>query len=271
MLPSPAEVARTLVAGLLLAVAYVPGAAGPLHVRHATDAAGRVLLLARAGGRLSRALEAPEPTADTPVVVVVDDIPPVAGAPSYGRVWICGRARVLTGIAARSAAVEFACVNPASDLLDVGRGFVLYRVEVSEVQLEREARTVDVALAEYAAARPDPVHPREWDLLLDLADHHQHELCGFLRDQLARVGLTDAVLQEAPRVVRLDRYGLVVSAHPRNSLPRVLRLAFHHPVEDVNGFIALIRPVLAPCPHHRPSIVEPPTGGSPGGNRSPVT
>ena len=44
MQPTPAEVARTLAAGHLPAVAHIACRPAPLPVRHVTDAHGRVLL-----------------------------------------------------------------------------------------------------------------------------------------------------------------------------------------------------------------------------------
>ena len=46
MQPTPAEVARTLAAGHLPAVAHIACRQGPYPVRHVTDSQGRVLLLA---------------------------------------------------------------------------------------------------------------------------------------------------------------------------------------------------------------------------------
>src|SRR6201991_561214 len=85
MQPTPAEVARTLAAGHLPAVAHVAYGPGSLPVRHVTDAKGRVLLLSPQDGTLAKALR-PQPGAgDTAMVLDIADVPPMAGSPSLGR------------------------------------------------------------------------------------------------------------------------------------------------------------------------------------------
>ncbi len=148
-MPHPAQIARTLAAGRLPGVAQVPYHSSPYRVRHATDQAGRPLLLCREGGRLDGALT-PREGDDTAVVLAVGE---VRGA----RVWISGWATALEDIEARAAALEFAAVNPVSDLLDVGRGFRLYRMDVAEVRLECPAgHLAEVDADDYAAAEPEP-------------------------------------------------------------------------------------------------------------------
>jgi hypothetical protein len=153
MQPSPAEVARTLAAGRLPGTASVACRPGPLRVRHATDPAGRPMLLARAGGGLAEALRPAEHTDDTAVVVRVEA---AASAPALGRLFVGGWAAPLAGVEARAAALEFAAANPASDLLDLGRGQLLYRVEVAEVRLARPGIMIEIDPDDYAAASPDP-------------------------------------------------------------------------------------------------------------------
>lgn len=146
-MPHPAETARTLAAGRLPAVAQVPFHTSPYRVRHATDNEGRPLLLCREGGQLDRALR-PSEGDDTAVVLAI-------GEPRNARVWISGWAAPLEDIEARAAALEFAAVNPVSDLLDVGRGFRLYRMDVAEVRLEcPTGHLTEVDADDYAAADP---------------------------------------------------------------------------------------------------------------------
>src|SRR5262245_7733812 len=132
MQPNPAEVARTLAAGRLVGTIQIAGRPAPYRVRHATDCSGQVLLLSRTGGELAEALFPASGMADIAAVLAVADAPPVAGAPNLGQVQISGWVQVLTGDAARAAALEYVEVNPTSDLLDLGRGFVLHRMEVAQ-------------------------------------------------------------------------------------------------------------------------------------------
>jgi hypothetical protein len=232
MQPSHAEIARTLAAGNLPADTHIACRPGPFPVRHVTDPEGRVLILAPTGGALATALRPAPGNDDTALVLEVADLPPAAGAPSLGRVWVAGWAGALSGDAARAAAMAYAEVDPAPDLLDVGRGQTLHRVEVAEVRLEHAGTTFDVDPGEYAAATPDPLHPAEFDLLADLNDHHGAEVSGYLRREFgARRG--DA------RVVRVDRYGLLVRLGSRLS-----RLTFPRPVRSRTELAALLHPVL---------------------------
>ncbi|MDR7278115.1 DUF2470 domain-containing protein [Catenuloplanes atrovinosus] len=240
MHPSPAEVARTLAAGRLPGSATIACRPGPHPVRHVTDGAGRVLMLSRRDGTLAEALVPTDGADDTAMVLDVTDVPPVAGAPSLGRAWIAGWAVALAGDDAREAAIEFAAVDPTGDLLDVSGEFVLHRLDVAEVRLERGGVTLDVDPDEYAEAEPDPLHAIEWDLLSDLADHHQPEITAFLRSQLDKAGMPYGARE--PRVVRMDRYGMLVDI----GAAKTVRLAYAHPVADRAELARLLHPVLCP-------------------------
>jgi hypothetical protein len=85
MEPSQAEVARTLALGVLPAEAHVQGHQAGLRVRHATGADGAPLLLVPTAGEVATALRPVPGEVDTALVLRVDDVPPVAGAPWRGR------------------------------------------------------------------------------------------------------------------------------------------------------------------------------------------
>ncbi|MBW4700508.1 MULTISPECIES: DUF2470 domain-containing protein [unclassified Micromonospora] len=239
MRPSPAEIVRTLVAGGLPALAQLAGSTGPHQVRHATDPAGRVLLLVPAPGDLATALT--PPAGDTAVAAVLDvlDLPPTAGAPSLGRAWVSGWAERLDGDAARQAAMDFAATRPTGDLLDVGSRFQLHRFEVTEARWERAGATRPIDPQAYAQAEPDPLHAAEAGLLADLADHHAEQVAAHLRRQLKLTGA------ESPRVVRIDRYGLLV-AYGQPGAARRARVSFARPVADVAELSRLLHPMLCP-------------------------
>jgi uncharacterized protein DUF2470 len=235
MQPTPAEVARTLAAGHLPATAHIACRQGPYPVRHVSDSQGRLLLLAPSNGALTTALRPAEGNDDTALVLDISDVPPVAGAPSLGRVWAAGWAVALTGEQAREAALDYADTDPAADLLDVGDTQVLHRMEVAEVRYERNGVLVDIDPDDYALASPDPLRTVEFDLVADLADHHVDEMADYVRRQLgpaARPG-------DEPKVVRLDRYGFLVRLGDR-----LARLAFPRPVADRHDLAHLLHPVL---------------------------
>jgi hypothetical protein len=235
MQPSHAELARTLAAGSLPAAAHIACRPGPFPVRHVTDAEGRILLLAPTGGALTVALRPTDGSDDTAIVLDITDVPPISGAPSLGRVWVAGWAEALTGDEAREAALEYSDLDPTGDLLDVGDGQELYRMEVVEVRLERNGMTFAVDPDEYAVATPDPLRAVEFDLITDLADHHVSEMAGYLRRQLGPA----APAGDEPKAVRLDRYGFWVDLGDRFA-----RLAFPRPVADRADLAHLLHPVL---------------------------
>ncbi|GAB2950698.1 DUF2470 domain-containing protein [Micromonospora polyrhachis] len=244
--PSPAEIARTLSAGRLAGTAYIACRPGPHPVRHVVDRHGRVLLLVSVTSDLAMALWPAVGAEDVAMVLDVRDLPPGAGAPSLGRVWLSGWASVLDGQEARQAALDFFDVDPSGDLLDVGRGFALYRFEVAEVRLEQADRTINVDPEEYASAEPDPLHQIERELLADLADHHGPAISAFVRDRLGNLaGAADGL---PAQVVRLDRYGFVVTVGPADARLQA-RLSFPRPVRDRADLARLLHLVL--CGHRR--------------------
>ncbi len=242
MQPSHAEVARTIAAGHLPATAHIACRPGPYPVRHVADAQGRLLLLSPADGTLAAALRPGPDVDDTALVLDITDVPPTAGAPSLGRVWVAGWATQLHGDEARQAALDYAETDPATDLLDVGDTQVIHRMDVAEVRYERNENLVDVDPDEYAAALPDPLRAIEFDLIADLSDHHVTEMSDYVRRQLGKAARPG----DDPRVVRLDRYGFMVRLGNR-----LARLSFPRPVTDRHDLAHLLHPVLCHrCVHH---------------------
>ncbi|MCL7455660.1 DUF2470 domain-containing protein [Micromonospora echinofusca] len=245
MRPSPAEIVRTLVAGRLPGIAHVAHRPGPHQVRHVTDPDGRVLLLVPVVSDLAAALRPAGGDSEVALVLDVLDLPPAAGAPSLGRAWVSGWAARLDGDEERRAALDFVAVEPTGDLLDVGTRFRLHRFEVVEARWERGDTVRRIDPEAYAEAEADPLHAVEAELLADLADHHGTEVAGYLCRQL---GLADAG-DAAPRVVRIDRYGLLVT-HGRPGARRRVRLAFPRPLQCQAELTRLLPPLV--CRHASP-------------------
>ncbi|MEV6814469.1 DUF2470 domain-containing protein [Micromonospora sp. NPDC051296] len=242
MRPSPAEIVRTLVAGRLAGLVHLACWPGLHQVRHVTDTDGRVLLLVPVVSDLAGALRAAGD--DRPLAVVLDvlDLPPAAGAPSLGRALVSGWVRQLDGDEARAAALDFAAVEPTGDLLDVGTRFRLFRFEVAEARWDRAGVLRRIDPEAYAEAEPDPLHPVEAVLLADLADHHADRMADYLRQ---RLGLAAGPAEEAPRVERLDRYGMVVSFGRPGARQRA-RLPFGRPLAGHAELARLLYSLLYP-------------------------
>jgi hypothetical protein len=234
MEPSQAEVARTLAWGLLPAQAHVSGHPAGLRVRHATGADGAPLLLARTAGDVATALRPAGGETHAALVLRVDDVVPVPGAPWRGRLWLAGWARRLDGDEARDAAVGYVRLDPTSDLLDVGRGHTLYRMEVADVRIGRAGRLVEVDVDDYRAAEPDPLHRYEGDLLAELAEYRGDQLVGMVSRH------TGAPAAAGWRAVRVDRYGLVLAPRRGRCAVRRIRIPFPRPVDSVPSFAAIM-------------------------------
>ncbi|GIE84958.1 DUF2470 domain-containing protein [Actinoplanes regularis] len=235
MQPSPAEIARTIAAGHLPAVAHIACHPGPVPVRHVTDVQGRPLLLVPTESTLSTALRPQPGNDDTALVLDIRDVPPMSSSPALGRVWVSGWAARLHGDEARSAALDYADTDACGDLLDVGGSQALYRMDVAEVRYERDEHLIEIDPDDYAEASPDPLRAVEFDLIADLADHHVTEMSDYVRRQLGPAARPD----DEPRVVRLDRYGFLVRMNGRSA-----RLAFPRPVTDRHDLAHLLHPIL---------------------------
>lgn len=248
MRPSAAEVARTLARGPLRGWLRIGFGAHLNDVQHAGDSKGRPLVLAKDGSPLAAALpRAGEP--GPPALLSIRDVPPVDGAPELGTVRLAGRLQRLSEAEVAAAKLEFADANPVTELLDVGHGATIGRLEVERVQLEPSTWLAsssglrgpvhDLDLAAYHAARPDPLHSIERDLLLDLADHHTAQIESYLRCALSAAGL---VCEAAPRTVRIDRYGFTADSGVPDR--RWVRVAFARPVRGHRDLATLLHPLL---------------------------
>jgi len=229
MRPTPAEVARTLAGGRLPGIAHVAGHPGRLRVRHVTPGDGDPLLLAAVDTEVAAALRPGR------IVLAVDDVPPVMGAPSRGRLWLTGAVARLHGTAALAAADAYAEVNATGDLLDVGHGHALFRLTTDEVRVANGRALVEVDPADFRAAAPDPLAGDEGRLLADLNDHHRAQLTALLERVTERSAPPDC------RALRIDRYGLTIG--PGHAGPRI-RLGFPRPVATVCEVTHLVHALL---------------------------
>jgi hypothetical protein len=218
-------------------------------VYHATDRTGRPLVLVRDGDDLDAALPHHDLRGGPATILAVDDVPPLDRAPSLGQVQVHGHIRRLAPGEAALAVHPFAEANPVGDLLDVGVDASMCIVEPDRVRLDHHHASVEIDLADYTAAVPDPLHELERDLLVDLADHHATQIESYLRCLLA---LTGRPCRTAPRAVRLDRYGFVVDVGDQGSGPEDggwVRVRFARPVHCRHDLAHLLHPVLFPtCP-----------------------
>ncbi|TQS43249.1 DUF2470 domain-containing protein [Cryptosporangium phraense] len=257
MEPTPAEIARTLAAGHL--PARVRTECGSertpvteFAVTHVTDRMGRVLLLLAEDSPVDRALRPVAADGDAVAQLLIADRQPVPGGPWHGRITMSGWATRLAGVSSHRAAMDFAEVSPVGELLDVGRGSVLYRLDLAEIEWATPGydapdtdpdglRRVDVDVDAFLDAEPDLFGAEEQKLLADLADHHEDllsELCAQARETVVP-GARNA------RALRLDRYGLTLGVDVDDE-ERWIRAGFRHPISDLRE-LAEIFHLLACC------------------------
>lgn len=197
-----AERART-VAARTAAALCVAGREPSRPLAHAVTGDGRLLLLVPAGGETAAAVEA-GPDRDVSALLVVCDRAPVPlRDPVRARLWLSGWLTPVPPRDVRSAALAFAEVRPVGELLDVGSGTALLRLDLAEVVLREGERCTEVGPGDFAAAAPDPLLPVETRMLTHV-DRCHPEVLGALARLLppGTVG-PDGVV----RPLAVDRFG----------------------------------------------------------------
>jgi hypothetical protein len=216
-------------------VVHLRGHPDRFRVCHATGADGHPLLLTRSTGALAAAMRPAPGESDIPAVLCVDDVPPAAGAPCYGRLWLSGWVRLLAGDQARVAADSYAEVNPCSDLLDLGGGHRLYRLTAAQVRLANGSSLIELDLDDYLTATSDPLHRDEADLLAELTAGDGRRLHDLV------LALSGSPPPSGCRAVRVDRFGLVLAIPDYDGGIRRSRLPFPRPVTDRRQLVRLIQ------------------------------
>ncbi|RBY84779.1 DUF2470 domain-containing protein [Blastococcus sp. TF02A-26] len=238
----PAERART-VAARAGAALCLPGREPARPLAHATTAAGQVLVLVPSGGEAAAAVEH-SPERDLSALLMVSDRAPVPlRDPVRAQVWLSGWLTPVPERDARAAALEFAAVRPAGDLLDVGRTTTLLRLDLAEVVLREGERCTEVGPADFAAARPDPLLAVETRMLTHVDRCHPEVLATLARLLPAgSVGAEDVV-----RPLGLDRYGYRLRIErPRGATD--VRIAFPRPLTCAGQLHAATQRLLRSAP-----------------------
>ncbi len=136
---------------------------------------------------------------------ITDHAPVELREPVRGLLWITGRLRVPEPDIARRIALQVADVRPHADLLRLGHGATLVRLDPGSAVLSDAEGTAALTPVDLAAAWPDPFCRYEGHWLVHLEESHPDVL-----DVLARHlppalrDLRDARL----RPLGMDRYGL---------------------------------------------------------------
>lgn len=222
--PAAAERART-VATRSAATVTARGVECGRVLAHTVTPAGQVLLVVPATGDLAGAVAA-APGADLSVLVMISDHAPVPlRRPVRAQLWLSGWATPVRVADRRAAVLGFAERCPSPALLDVGSTATLLRLDLAEVVLGEGGTATDVGLADFLAARPDPLAAAEAGTLGHL-DRDHPEFLTLLRSLLpaGTVGPDDTV-----RPLGVDRFGF--------------RLRVERPVGHVDLRVPFARPL----------------------------
>jgi hypothetical protein len=205
---------------------------------HATTHSGQVLVLVPVEGEVAAALAAED---DRSTVLLVSDRAPVALRDTLrAQLWLSGWLTAVRPADERAAALAFADVHPAGELLGIGRETRLLRLDLAEVVLREGGSCAEVAPPDYAAARPDPLAGVEARMLRHL-DRDHPDVLALLRSRLpaGQVGPRDVV-----RPLGLDRHGYRLRIERPTGATDV-RVPFLHPLTCPGQLPAATRQLLA--------------------------
>jgi len=226
--PSPAEEARTIVAGARMATLCTLTAGGDPWgslVNLATTADGSPVLCVSRLAEHGRNLLA-DPRASLLVSVARR---PEEDALAAGRVTLAGRMHRPAGEAAAAARVALLATHPGTARCLDWDDFVLWVMDVQRVRWVGGYAKMDTVSAEdYASAQPDPVAPQAAGAVRHLNEDHADALVQMVR---ALGGHPDA---GAAVCTGADRYGIdleVVTGHG----PAEVRLTFTPAIDAPDG------------------------------------
>jgi hypothetical protein len=164
-------------------VAFLVGTGAPESaplVHHVRADGSAVLLLLDDDPVLDMIRRAPG--GESPAMLELADHAPVAlREPVRALLWITGRLRLPDAHSARRIALQVADVRPHPDLLLLGHGATLVRLDPSSAVLSDAEGSAALAPVELAGARPDPFCRYESQWLMHLEEAHPEVLAMLAR------------------------------------------------------------------------------------------
>jgi hypothetical protein len=236
--PTIAERART-VATRPAAAVCAAGIDGCRVLGHAVTAEGDVLLVVPTDGEVATAVRHARDGDLAALVMVTDHAPVRLREPVRAQVWLSGWLTPVEVGEERAAAVAFAEVTPVGDLLDVGRGTSLLRMDLAEVALGEGGAVAELTPEAFLAADPDPLVEVEAAVLQHMDAEHRAELA-LLRSRLpaSLLGESDVV-----RPLGLDRCGFRLRIEqPRGH--QDVRVPFAAPISDAEQLAPAVHGLL---------------------------
>jgi len=229
--PDDAERARTLVsvqtrAALSTLGLDPPGTPFGSVITFGADSAGRPCFFVSTMAEHTRNLDA-DPRAS---VLVVADTPAGADPLASARVTLVGQAGEITDPTERTAAREgYLAANPNAFYVDYG-DFRCLRLEVAGVRyVGGFGRMSWVAVAAYAAARPDPLAPVASGIISHMNVDHADALVALAHHHSGRSDLV------AASMTAVDRYGFEVVTEVAAGHREALRIGFGTEQESGDG------------------------------------
>lgn len=176
-----------------------------------------------------------------PAMLEIADCAPIdLREPVRSLTWLNGTVFTVPRNLERELALEIASEHPIGDLLDLGHGSSLLRLQIDSAVIASGSGAAAVTANELAGADPDPfwAYEQDWIAHLD-ADHA--DVVGQLVRKFPRHLRAGRV-----RPLGLDRFGIRFRVEGSESDSDV-RLPFPHPVDDVSELSQALR-TLAGCP-----------------------
>ena len=238
--PSSAERARTMTYGLFPGELNLPSLDQTYVSAYAADDRGRPLFLAADAAPLARAVTTASGTGVSAALRVTALYPVAIPDRVRGRAWLEGRLSQVPEQEQAGASCRIADVHPWPELLDVGAGWSLLRMEVAEVRVQDGFGFARVEPEEYGVTGPDPFVAVGDELVTHLDRGHGTEA----RVLYARLDQWAAERAEEVRLVALDRYGLWLRVR-HGARCDIERLTFDGPACDLDDLRRAFRRLRA--------------------------
>lgn len=172
------------------------------------------------------------------VLELTDHSPLTLRNPVRSLIWLSGSLYPVDN--PRALAFEVAETLPHPELLDVGHGTELLRLELTSVVAADTTGAESVAVEDVLTALPDPFAALETAWLQHLEEDHA-DLVAHIARRIPPASRSGRI-----RPLGLDRYGLRLRIESGTG-DHDVRIPFHEPVEDATGLSRALR-LLVGCP-----------------------
>lgn len=240
--PTDAESIRTTCMRVTAAMVAIEGAEpSPVTMVHLFD--GQAFLLI--GSDTAAMAAAAETNDPIPAMIEVTDCAPIdLREPVRSLIWLNGTLHRVPADLERDLAVEIAMDHPSDELLDLGHGSSMLRVQLGGAVIATSAGAASVSAEELTRAVPDPFWENEADWISHLDSEHSD-----LVVQMSR-RLPPTMRTGRVRPLGIDRFGIrfrVEADCGEGDRDSDVRLSFDRPVTDVVELSKALR-ALAGCP-----------------------